>query len=399
MYEVNVGVGQGSAFSPILSTFYLSPLLYILEKHLKNLNISVSLISFIDDGLIISQNKSIDISNSQLFCSYNVLSRLLIKFELNIEHSKTETFHFNRSHGTFNPPPLNLSSIGGPILHSKSSWKYLGFIFDWKLTFYQHIDFYSNKAISIVKCMKLFGNSSWEINPIQKCLLYRCCVLPIVLYGFQLWFYNKAPLLYPTKFLRKMQRRATIQILGAFRTSSTDGLKAIADLISIKFHLQKLTSRSQLHSAALLENHLIRTLMDDPLNTYSKPSPLSINMLTEYQKNTVKGHLIDLNNKLFGVFPLFSPLNPEFNLSSRIVDIFPDWVSFNLANKAKSNKSCFQQLDDMMLHSSSSPHMAIVVTDASVKNDIATLVSHIHICDHPLIKTAHHAAFVTSTEA
>jgi len=130
MYEVNVGVGQEFALSPILSTLYLSPFLYILEKHLKNLNIPVSLISFVDDSLIISQNKSIDISNSQLLCSYNVLSRLLVKFGLNIEHSKTETFHFNRSHGMFNPPPLDLSSIRGPILHSKSSLKYLGFIFD-----------------------------------------------------------------------------------------------------------------------------------------------------------------------------------------------------------------------------------------------------------------------------
>ena len=209
-YEVNVRVGQESTLSPILSALYLSPLLYILEKCLKNLNIPVSLISFVDDGLIISQNKSIDISNSHLFCSYNVLSGLLIKFRLNIEHSKTETFHFNRFHGTFNPPPLNLSSIRGPILCPKSSWKYLGFIFNWKLTFHQHINFYSNKAISTVKCMKLLGNSSWGINPIQKCLLYRCCVLPIVLYGFQLWFYNKAPLLYCMKILGKMQRRAAI---------------------------------------------------------------------------------------------------------------------------------------------------------------------------------------------
>jgi len=154
MYEVNVGVGQGSALSPILSTLYLSSLLYILEKHLKILNIPVSLISFVDDSLFISQNKSIDILNSQLFCSYNVLSGLLDKFELNIEQSKTETFHFNRSHGIFNPPPLNLSLLGGLILRSKNSWKYLGFIFDRKLMLYQHINFYSNKAISMVKCIK-----------------------------------------------------------------------------------------------------------------------------------------------------------------------------------------------------------------------------------------------------
>jgi len=53
----------------------------------------------------------------------------------------------------------------------------------------------------------------------------------------------------------------------------------------------------------------------------------------------------------------------------------------------------------MMLHSSSSPHTAIVTTDASVKNDITTSVLHVHICNHPLIKMVHHAAFVTSTEA
>ena len=34
-FNVNVGVGQGSALSPILSALYLSPLLYIFEKQLK----------------------------------------------------------------------------------------------------------------------------------------------------------------------------------------------------------------------------------------------------------------------------------------------------------------------------------------------------------------------------
>ena len=120
-FKINVEVGQGSALSPILSALYLSPLLYILEKRLKTLNIPVSLLSFVDDGLLISQNKSIDISNSQLFCSYNVLSGLLDKFRLNIKHSKTELFHFNKYHGTFNPSSLDLSPLEGPVLHPKNS--------------------------------------------------------------------------------------------------------------------------------------------------------------------------------------------------------------------------------------------------------------------------------------
>jgi len=130
LFEVNVGVGQGSALSPILSSLYLSPLLFILENRLKILNIPISILSFVDDGLFISQNKSFHISNSHLFCSYNILSNLLDSFGLVIEHSKTEIFHFTRSQGVFNPPPLDLSPLGGPILLSKESWRYLGFIFN-----------------------------------------------------------------------------------------------------------------------------------------------------------------------------------------------------------------------------------------------------------------------------
>ena len=53
----------------------------------------------------------------------------------------------------------------------------------------------------------------------------------------------------------------------------------------------------------------------------------------------------------------------------------------------------------MTLQSFSSPNTAIVVTDASIKNDIATSISHIHAYNHPLIKIVHHMAFITSTEA
>jgi len=135
-FEVNISVGQGSALSPILLAFYLTPFLYILEKRLKNLKIPIYMLSFVDDELIIVQNKSILSLNSQLFCSYNVLSNLLTDFGLVIEHGKTENFHFNRSHGAFNPSPLDLTPLGGPILHPKNSWKYLGFFFDRKLTFH-----------------------------------------------------------------------------------------------------------------------------------------------------------------------------------------------------------------------------------------------------------------------
>ena len=57
--------------------------------------------------------------------------------------------------------------------------------------------------------MKMLGNSSRGLIPTQKCLLYRTCILPIALYGFPLWYYNKALLLYPLKVFKHIQRRAT----------------------------------------------------------------------------------------------------------------------------------------------------------------------------------------------
>ena len=139
--------------------------------------------------------------------------------------------------------------------------------------------------------------------------------------------------------------------------------------------------------------------MDNPSNSPTKPIPHSINTLTNCQRTIIKGHLINSNNKLYGVFPSFSPLHLELLPGSKIVDNFSDWFSFNLANKGKNDKLRFQQLDKMVLQSSSSLYTAIVVTDASIKNDIATSILHVHLVDHPLTKTVHHATFVTSTEA
>ena len=181
-FDINVGVGQGSALSPIFSALYFSPVFYSLEKCLKILKIPISMIYFVDDGLFISQNKSISHSNANIFCSYNIILSLLLKFSLIIKHGKTDVFHFSRSHRVFDPPSLNLSLIRGLLLLPKEIWKYLGFIFDCKLIFRNHINFYSNKVISTIKCMKLLSNSSRGINSLQKKRLYRCCVLSIVFY-------------------------------------------------------------------------------------------------------------------------------------------------------------------------------------------------------------------------
>jgi len=82
------------------------------------------------------------------------------------------------------------------------------------------------------------------------------------LYGFPLWFYNKAPLSYPLKVLRAMQCRAALWILGAFRTSPSSSIEAIAGLVPTHLHLQKLSGRLQLQTHSLPPNHIINSLLE-----------------------------------------------------------------------------------------------------------------------------------------
>ena len=80
--------------SLILFALYLSLIFYIFEKRSKNLNIPISFLSFIDNRLLISQEKSFEKFNTFLFYNYNIILSLLEYFGLALEHRKSEVFSF-----------------------------------------------------------------------------------------------------------------------------------------------------------------------------------------------------------------------------------------------------------------------------------------------------------------
>ena len=106
-----------------------------------------------------------------------------------------------------------------------------------------------------------------------------------------------------------------------------------------------------------------------------------------------------MNIRFNGIFPSFTPLYSEFSPSHRVIDNFSDQIIFNIHSKQKDNKTCTQQLDNMVIELSNSPSTAIVITDANIKNNIVTSISHTHTHNNPITKTVYHAVHVTSTEA
>jgi len=180
------------------------------------------------------------------------------------------------------------------------------------------------------------------LNSHQKYLLYGSYVLPIALYRFQLWYYNHAPLFYSLKILGKIQRKATIWILGAFKTPPSFSIKVIVSLISINLYLQKLCRRSQLWAHSLPSNYIICSLMEPSPCSSSIQHSSSLGSLTKCQCSLIKGYLVDMDNRFNEIFPSFIPLHPAFSPGNRVIDIFSNHFSFNLFSKKKDDnfKTC-----------------------------------------------------------
>jgi len=117
--NADVSVGQGSALFPILSVLYIALLLHLFERRAQAFNLDTSTLSYVDNGLLVSQGRTYNKTLPELTSSYSIFSDLMASFGLVMEYDKSEIFHFFRAHNNSNPK-LDLSAIGTPILKPKT---------------------------------------------------------------------------------------------------------------------------------------------------------------------------------------------------------------------------------------------------------------------------------------
>ena len=127
----------------------MAPIIKTFKKRIENLKekIPTDILFFVDDSLLISQEKSYNLFSVFLLCSYNIMSKLLLNAGLTMEHNKSKVFYFTWAQNPPNPS-IDLSSFEEPILQPKPIWWYLGFFFDWKLNFHHHVHYYTTKCLS-----------------------------------------------------------------------------------------------------------------------------------------------------------------------------------------------------------------------------------------------------------
>jgi len=118
--------------------------------------------------------------------------------------------------------------------------------------------------------------------------------------------------------------------------------------------------------------------MEPKTSLSPKLHSLLLSSLSKHQRELIKGPVVDMDNCFKKVFPSFNSLNPEFAPGCRIIDIFSSHFSFNLFSKCNDDnlKSQIHQLDIKSLNNLS---YALIIINASIKNNITTSISHIHI--------------------
>jgi len=89
--------------------------------------------------------------------------------------------------------------------------------------------------------------------------------------------------------------------------------------------------------------------------------------------------------------------NEEFKPGNYLIDLFSDHFSFHSCSP--NVKKHIEKLNDKAFRASSNLSSTIVISDASIKNHIAILISHIYSFNKPVIKTIHRVVNITTTEA
>ena len=137
------------------------------------------------------------------------------RHRFNFSTTKTFLILFSRSHITL-PPPLML--YNSPIQY-RSSGKFLGLIFDFCLTWKEHIISIKKTALHRLRLLQTVSHTSWGTDRKTLLHLHTTLVLSILDYGCHVYS-SASPLLLSS--LDSIQHLGLRLALGAFRSSPVE---------------------------------------------------------------------------------------------------------------------------------------------------------------------------------
>ena len=321
LYDQEQGVPQGSILSTTLFNIKINNIVNCLDTKTDG-----SL--YVDDFGICYRSKNMRTIERHLQQSINRIEDWATNNGFKFSKSKTQCVHFCKLRRIHNDPVLYL--YGSPIPVVEES-KFLGVIFDRKLSFIPHIRYIKAKCLKALNLLKVLSNTSWGADRSTLLHLYRSLIRSKLDYGSIV--YGSARKSY-LQMLDTVHHQGLRLALGAFRTSPVTSLYVEADEPSLYLRREKLSLQYAIRLAANQRNPAFKV-------TFS-PQFLE---LYEHKPNAIKP---------FGlrILPLLesSNINPN-NIEKHFITNIPPWcirkpnILFDLhtSKKTVSNSNILKQ--------------------------------------------------------
>ena len=226
--EQEMGVPQGSVLSVTLFNIKINSITqYITSGPQCSL--------YVDDFLISYKSAYMPSIERHLQHSLNKLQVWADENGFKFSTTKTVAVHFCNKRVPHPDPDLYLCDTKIPIVPST---KFLGLIFDRKLSFIPHLTYLKARASKALNLLKVVGHYSWGADRTTLLLLYRALVRSKLDYGSVV--YGSARYSYRST-LNTIQNQALRICLGAFRTSPVVSLCVEANEPPLELRRKKLS--------------------------------------------------------------------------------------------------------------------------------------------------------------
>ncbi|XP_055950887.1 uncharacterized protein LOC129984975 [Argiope bruennichi] len=229
-----------------------------------------------------------------------------------ISPGKSRCLHFCRKRGIHPDPNIFIENVSIPVVNEI---RFLGVIFDHKLTFLPHILYLRKKCEKSLNILKVLSRTSWEADRTFLLRIYQAVILSRLDYACMIYGSARASVL---RHLDTIHHSALRICSGAFRTSPVESLYAICYQLPLYLRRKKLSALYHFRTKSLSNHPISQTTLPVGLRRLYDARSSHILPFTERIKAIL--HDLDINEvsiKPHDFFsfppwdiPKFSFLNP-----------------------------------------------------------------------------------------
>jgi hypothetical protein len=171
--------------------------------------------------------------------------------------------------------------------------------------------------------MGMLGNSVRGLEPDQKQLLYRSCVMLVITYGFHLWYFKGTHIKGLIKAMSQVQHTAMRWICGTFHTTPGGGAECLSGLLPMHLTLRCLADRGTTCVPMLAKSHPLRTILGEAMEGCHQAHSLALANSRPLSVTSLQGAAVDM---AVGVSALwqdeYEPFGPDSQPGNHMVDLF-----------------------------------------------------------------------------